>query len=629
MQGRALAIGRGANRRLGASRRGEQAHRLFVRRAAEDVQAVADAELLDVAKLGVELGDGLAIGLALYQTAVGGQPVGPGALDDLLFEEGEAAAVEAVGRGIFLDDAFELGERPMQAGRAERRRQMADGDGAEPPLGLHRLTRIVDDEGIDHRQRPQHDLGPALGRQCQRLAGQPFQGAMRAKMDQRIDLLALAQPSVGRDVGVARRAARVVVTRLAIAGRAAIGLQQHQHLAAAEHGQAEGVGRFAPGLDQLAPQAWRQRGRRGNLDVIDSSSQQALDVGGMPVASAGVVAFGLQQSQDLGGAGGGVEADGIAGAPAARRIIRQHERQASFLAWCAAQFRPGRRQLRHVFHAIGCRLMAHAGEFQARIGGRLRLEGDGAGQQPAVELGQHDVHGEIGGRQAALGLRPGCARAAGQHDLQHRRIGIVEHRRVVLGHGRKGCGVEDDRRLMGCDQRFQLGPGQRVLEAVHRDGKRRQPLAIERLHQRRDRRGVRRHQIGAIEDDQRHRTAWLGAAEDGDRADRHRRRPGEIAAEQGADIAQRLPQILRTALAEEAVESRQRRGGEGRDRGQTRIGAVVTRQGREQDAALARGVGDVLQAVAPIVKPAQAAHDDHARAGDHALDIEIDRHRML
>ena len=46
---------------------------------------------------------------------------------------------------------------------------------AEPPLGLHRLARIVDDEGIDHRQRAQHDLGPAVARQRQRLAGQPFQ----------------------------------------------------------------------------------------------------------------------------------------------------------------------------------------------------------------------------------------------------------------------------------------------------------------------------------------------------------------------------------------------------------------------------------------------------------------------
>ena len=59
-----------------------------------------------------------------------------------------------------------------------------------------------------------------------------------------------------------------------------------------------------------------------------------------------------------------------------------------------------------------------------------------------------------------------------------------------------------------------------------------------------------------------------------------------------------------------------------------RIGAVVARQGREQHAALARDVGDALQAVAPVVEPAQAAHDDERALRDHALDIEVDRHRM-
>jgi len=58
------------------------------------VQAVADAELLDVAELGVELGNGLPVGLAFQQSAIRCEPAGPGALDDLVFQEGKAAAVE-------------------------------------------------------------------------------------------------------------------------------------------------------------------------------------------------------------------------------------------------------------------------------------------------------------------------------------------------------------------------------------------------------------------------------------------------------------------------------------------------------------------------------------------------------
>ena len=128
------------------------------------------------------------LGSPLHQAAVGGKPAGPGALDDLLFEVAQPPAVEAVGFGIFLDQAFELGQRAVQSRGAERRRQMADRDGGQPALGLHRLAGIVDDEGIDHRQRAQHALGPALGRQRQRLAGQPFERAVRAEMDQRVDL---------------------------------------------------------------------------------------------------------------------------------------------------------------------------------------------------------------------------------------------------------------------------------------------------------------------------------------------------------------------------------------------------------------------------------------------------------
>ena len=224
------------------------------------MQTVADTQFLDVAELGIELGDGRQVGLALLQPAIDGKAAAPGALDDLVLEEAQAAAVEAVGGGIFLDQAFELAQRALQAGGAERRRQMADGDGRQAPLGLHRLARIVDDEGIDHRHRPQHRFGPAFIRQRQRLARQPFQRAMRAEMDQRVDLLRLAQPGIERDIGVTRRNGHVVVARLALGQRATIGLQQDQHIATAQDRQPERFTddgriacRIAPGfIDHLA-----------------------------------------------------------------------------------------------------------------------------------------------------------------------------------------------------------------------------------------------------------------------------------------------------------------------------------------------------------------------------------------
>jgi hypothetical protein len=105
-----FALATTAQRFLGASGQGEPVHRLLVRRLAEHVQAFADGEFLDVAKMRVELRNGRPVGLAAHQAAFGCQPIAPGALDDLLLEMAQAPAVEAVGGGIFLDNAFHLGQ---------------------------------------------------------------------------------------------------------------------------------------------------------------------------------------------------------------------------------------------------------------------------------------------------------------------------------------------------------------------------------------------------------------------------------------------------------------------------------------------------------------------------------------
>ena len=192
--------------------------RLGIGCLAIDVQTVADAQFLDVAELGIELRDGSLVGLSAREAAFRRQAALPRALYDLILEEAQAAPVEPVSRGIFLDEAFHLSHRAVQPRRAEGRRQVADGDSPQPTLGLHRLAGIVDDEGIDHRHRAQYRLGPAFGRERQRLARQPFERAMGAEMDERVDLLRLAQPRIHRDIGVTRRTGHVVVACLAIVG---------------------------------------------------------------------------------------------------------------------------------------------------------------------------------------------------------------------------------------------------------------------------------------------------------------------------------------------------------------------------------------------------------------------------
>ena len=82
-----------------------------------------------------------------------GNPARPGAVEDL-------RATRSARRGSSTCAAENSSTRsrrtkasPCRAGGCDRRRQMADRDGADPALGGRRLAGIVDDEGVDHRRR--------------------------------------------------------------------------------------------------------------------------------------------------------------------------------------------------------------------------------------------------------------------------------------------------------------------------------------------------------------------------------------------------------------------------------------------------------------------------------------------
>ncbi len=101
-----------------------------------------------------------------------------------------------------------------------------------------------------------------------------------------------------------------------------------------------------------------------------------------------------------------------------------------------------------------------------------------------------------------------------------------------------------------------------------------------------------------------------------------------LAPDQRRRERQRIADVVRPAMTEIMVELRHRLRRHRRKRRQPRIGPVVARQRDEHDALRARHVGDALEPVAPVVEPAERAHDDGARLPDHAVNVEIDRHRM-
>ena len=151
-------------------------------------------------------------------------------------QERGAAAVHAVGGGVFVDHLLEVCGVPVQAGWADGWGEVADGDGPKAAFGGGSLARVVDDEGIDDRQARGECAGPAQGRKGGGLAGQPLQRAMGSEMDDRVPG---AQREIEGDVGVTGRQVGVVVGRATVGFAAAVGLQRGSDAAEPEMAKGE------------------------------------------------------------------------------------------------------------------------------------------------------------------------------------------------------------------------------------------------------------------------------------------------------------------------------------------------------------------------------------------------------
>ncbi len=157
------------------------------RRCAENMQPVADLHFLEVAEIGVERLQRLA-GLARWSMPRSRSR--PGAAARSPRSPGTRCSAPPRGRHrrrvAFVDQRLQRRERPMQLGAGHRRHQVVNDHRRRAPLGLRALAGIVDDEGIDQRRRPEAELRPAVRRQRQRLARQPFEIAVLAEMDDRV-----------------------------------------------------------------------------------------------------------------------------------------------------------------------------------------------------------------------------------------------------------------------------------------------------------------------------------------------------------------------------------------------------------------------------------------------------------
>ena len=174
--------------------------------------------------------------------------------------------------------------------------------------------------------------------------------------------------------------------------------------------------------------------------------------------------------------------------------------------------------------------------------------------------------------------------------------------------------------------------GVAILEAGDVKRSNIESFSVERPRQSLDGREVGGEQIGAVEHDRRERPSRhlrhveTMHAMHGERLGGKtmvRREPREMRHE-----IERAAHVLRTAGGEERIEPREHRAIDGGKLGEPRVVAAVAGEQRQRNALRPRGVSNFLRAIAPIVEAAEQADHHAARARDHLLDIEIDRHRV-
>ncbi|EDT38400.1 DNA-binding response regulator, LuxR family [Burkholderia ambifaria MEX-5] len=211
-------------------------------RRAEHVQPVANLRFLQFAQPCVDAREQrvLVPGVARRRHAqLVMQPVFGDRREDRLAQQLRAPRIDHQRFVVFVDLPFEILQRAVVFRARERRHQVIDDHGLRAALRLAALARIVDDERIQVRQRPERQVRPARVGQRDALARQPFEVAVLAEVDDRVDAERIAQPEIEREVRVRRHEVRVVVARIVVLAARTRRLDADEHVARAPAGDRE------------------------------------------------------------------------------------------------------------------------------------------------------------------------------------------------------------------------------------------------------------------------------------------------------------------------------------------------------------------------------------------------------
>ena len=241
---------------------------------------------------------------------------------------------------------------------------MVDDDGLRAALGLRALAGVVDDEGVQVRQRAQNGIRPAGSAQRHAFAGQPFQVAVLAHMHHGVHRVGAAQPEVKGQVVVGGHQVGIVVGGDQVQVAPACGLVAHKHIAVTLARHHEAAGAHQRVLRWQTPKGVNGSlalGRQGFKVLQVVGHGQTLACGAVVVGIqvigdaayqvghqcvtmlghiAGGVACGLQGLQDDDGGCGRVQAHAVGQSRVVVGVVGQHQGHTLIAIFFIAQAAP-------------------------------------------------------------------------------------------------------------------------------------------------------------------------------------------------------------------------------------------------------------------------------------------------
>ena len=125
------------------------------------MQPVLDGEILEIAQPGVDAAQRIAIVNVALNPGIACDAGALRRFDDEARKSVAPLAIETVSLSVFVHEPLEFACTCGERRRDERRRQMSNRYSCDAALGLRRLPRIAEDEGIEDGNCAGEDLGKA------------------------------------------------------------------------------------------------------------------------------------------------------------------------------------------------------------------------------------------------------------------------------------------------------------------------------------------------------------------------------------------------------------------------------------------------------------------------------------